>query len=287
MAPTAGAGVDGRRLPGRQRGPGREGEAAQVRVPHPPAAEADGLSRAEVADLDELRVGLADVVADQVRVGPDPQRHVLAGAAAAVVGVPEVLALQRRLLLQAVVRGVEGALVEGRQPEGVAFADQHRPDVAPGAALADGDRAPQAALVVDQAGPARGQAHAAPGAADDLLEPRGGLEPVALAAALRGMRAVPGQLHRLHGDEAHLPHAAVDADVHRVPVVDGDHLPAPRPRGRGGRGGSGNRGGEQEREEQTCHKFAAGLAFPPRPEAILNSVEYAFPSSGLTSRHHT
>ena len=102
------------------------------------------------------------------------------------------------------------------------------------------------------------------GGLEQLIQPRGGLERVALAAPLRGAARVGRLLHRVDAGDAHPERMAravtVDVGVERVAVGDEGDLAGPdvalRPAGvqqaaaaRGGAGGRGDDGeGEQRRE---------------------------------------
>jgi hypothetical protein len=153
----------------------------------------------------------------------------------------------------------------------VALGDQRPADVAPAAAVADGDGTPQPALRA--AGGILGvQADAHLPAAQELLEARGGLDRVAVAAARGRAARVVGLLHRVDaGDpdrEAAAAAVAVDIGVERVAVGDEGDLcgldlalrtgraqqAAARLRLGGGGGDRGGRDGQEQHGNESTHR---------------------------------
>ena len=196
----------------------------------------------------------------------------LVGPEAAVVGVPEVELGALRAALQDRVVAVPGVLAVVGQPDRVALGDQRPRDVDPAAVHAHRDGAPQPPLGAAR-GVLRQQPHLVLARLQQLVQARGRLDGVALAAARGGAARVGRLLHRVHARDAHgeagAGAVAVDVDVDRVAVGDERDLAGPEVAlgpalaeqalaaagglGRGGSGGGGEQEGEEE-QDQTAHR---------------------------------
>ena len=220
--------VDGDRAVRGDHGAGREGEAAQAGVAQVPAVERQRVDRVVVADPDPLAVDVLAVVAVGVPLGVEADRGALVGPEAAVAGREEALASGRGPLGEDAVALVRGVLGLQRPPQRLALGDEDAPDVAPAPAAADRDRAQPAAARAARR-EQRGDADAALGLLDELLEPVGGVDRVAVTGALGG--PVGRLLHRLDARDAHAQEAAEAVPGHvgveRVAVIDVADLAVP------------------------------------------------------------
>ena len=113
-----------------------------------------------------------------------------------------------------------------------------------------------------------------------LVEPGGGLDGVAVAAAARRDRAVAAQLHRVEAGQAHAPRrpGAVtrDVDVDRVAVGDEHDLAGPerarRAAGQAGAGGAAAAAARPERERRRALRQAGERGACPVGSALARAT---------------